>query len=67
MTKQIENKKNGPKIYLLYLFFRIYNIFKGNSLGIVLWLKVVKPFFHLKTCCIVNNKKIVPDKTVWAE
>ena len=31
---------------------------------IILWPKVVKPYFHLKTCCIVNNNKYIPDKAV---
>ena len=55
MTKRIENKKNAPNIYLLYLFFKKYNLFKGTFWGIVLWPKVVQQYFHLKTCCIVND------------
>ena len=34
MTKPQENKKNWPNIYLEYLFFRKYKIFKGNFWGI---------------------------------
>ena len=25
---------------------------------------MVQPYFHLKTCCIVNNNKDIPDKAV---
>ena len=53
---QINRKqKNWPYIYLLYWFFRIYKIFTRNILGIVLWPKVVKQYFHLKSCWIVKN------------
>ena len=34
-----------------------------HFIWMILWLKVVQPYFHLKTC-IVNNNKYIPDKAV---
>ena len=53
--KMSRKQKKWPEIFLSYLFLRINKIFNGNNLGIVLWPKVVKQYFHLKTCCLVNN------------
>ena len=33
----------------------------------IFWPKVVQPYFHIKTCCIVNNNKYIPDKAVPVE
>ena len=64
-----DNTNRKPKKLTWYLYFicifpNIYIRFKGNKLGIVLWPKVVKQYFHLKMCCIVNIQKSIPDKTV---
>ena len=56
--------RKWPDICLLYLMFRIYTIFMGNILRIVLGPKVVKQYFHLKTCRIVNNYKSTREKTL---
>ena len=39
-------------------------IFTGYLFCIVLWPKVFQPYFNIKTCCIVNNNKYIPDRAV---
>ena len=64
MTKWIENTNKWPAIDFKLLFFKKLKMFTGQFFLIIFWPKVVQPYFHLKTCYIVNNNKYILDKAV---
>ena len=57
-------QKKLAAINLKLLFFKKLKKFTRQFFRIILWPKMVQPNFELKTCCIVNNNKYIPDKAV---
>ena len=49
---------------MTFLFKKLKKIFTKDFFWIFSSPKVVQPYFHLKTCCIVTNNKYIPDKAV---
>ena len=56
MTKPIENKKQMGLIFIFNIYFLENIKYLRGILGNCSVTQVVKQFFHLKTCWIVNNK-----------
>ena len=56
-------KKSAWHIAFTMKYFK-NRVLKIQFFWIVLWPKVVQPYFHLKTGCIVNKNKYIPDKAV---
>ena len=67
---QWQNEYKTQKIawhrYPIIINFKKYKIFSEHYFWISLSPKVVQPCFHLKTYCIVNNDKYIPDKAGWS-
>ena len=48
-----------------YNFSKNIKYLAEKKFWIIWWPKVVQPYFHLKTCCIVNNNNYISDKAVF--
>ena len=59
-----KQEKKRPNIDIKLSFFKIFKIYMGHFFWSILWPKVVQPYSYLKTCCIVNDNKYIPDKAV---